>query len=426
MTISESHARPARADAGAAAFAEPTAKVTGRWISLWSLANFMVTGLVFGASSILGPQLAQAIDPENKVGTMAVAGILAGIIPVVGGPLFGALSDRTTARRGRRHPWILLGAFGTAAVFAVQAVQTTVAGYLITSILLGCFIAILTTSIVAVIPDDVPVGQRATVSAWGGAVGGSVGLLFGTALVAVAVTGLTAGYTTMAVLLVVGVVPFAVFTRGAALDRADRPSWRWGAFFRTLWVSPRRHPDFWWAIGGRFLFFLANGLFSTYLFFFLQDSVHYPDPAVGVLILTTVYVVFAALSSVPVGRLSDRLRKRKNITIVSAAAQAAACVVLAVSQTWTAAIVGAVLLGVGFGVYSAVDQALVTEVLPTAAGRGKDMGLITMTSTLATLLTPAIAAPVILHLGGYAGLFLLAAVVGVLSAVLVRPIKSVR
>lgn len=408
------------------ALAEPTRRVSARWIALWSLANFMMNGLLFGAGSILGPKLAEKIDPTNKIGVMALAGVLAGLIPLVANPLVGALTDRTTSRWGRRHPWILAGGLGTAVVFAVQALQTTVTGYLLTSLASGCLIAILGTALIAVVPDEVPIRQRATVSAWGGAVGGSAGLLVCTALVAVVVTDVSAGYAAMAALIAIGVLPFALFTRGVRLSRDDRPAFSLGRLFASLWVNPRREPDFWWAMGGRFLFFLANGLFTTYLYFFLQDAVHYPNPSVGVLILNAIYVVLASVAAVPLGRLSDRLLRRKNLTIVSASFQAAACLVVALLPTWTGAIAGSVLLGLGFGVYMSVDQALVTEVLPKATGRGKDLGLINMTVTLAALLAPAIAAPVLLGLGGYTTLFALAAVLGVGSAVLVQPIRKVR
>lgn len=414
------------AEPGGSALAEPTTRISARWVGLWSLANFVMTGALFGAGSILGPRLAERVDPANKIGILALGGVLAGVVPLVAGPLFGALSDRTTARRGRRHPWILLGGLGAAAAFALQAVQTSVAGYLIAAALSGAVIGLLSTGLAAVIADDVPVTQRATVSAWGGAVGGSLGLLVCSALAAVVVTGVTSGYLTMAALILLGTLPFALLTRGVRLRPAERPPAVRGRALRTLWVSPREHPDFWWAMGGRFCFFLANGLFTTYLYFFLQDSVHHADPGVGVLVLNTVYVLCASAASVPLGRISDRLLRRKKITIVSAALQAVACGVLALSQTWNAALLGAVLLGVAFGVYSSVDQALVTQVLPRAAGRGKDLGLINTTVTLAALLSPAIAAPVLLHLGGYPSLFWLAGAVGIVSAVLVQPIRSVR
>lgn len=407
------------------ALAQPVRRVRPSWVVLWSLANFAVTGVVFGARSIVEPQLVQRIDPEHKVSTMAIAGVLAGLVPLVASPLFGALSDRTRSSRGRRHPWLLVGTLGTAFAFAVLSFQTSVGGFLLVSVVAGATIAVLGTSLVAVIPDEVPVTQRATVSAWGGVAGGSLGLLVCTALVAVVITGPSAGYLAGAVVLAAGVLPFALLTRGSRLRRQDAKVARSNGVFTQLLVSPRRYPDFWLAMAGRFLFFLANGLFSSYLFFFLEDSVGYADPAVGVLILNAVFVLCAVVASVPIARRSDQLVRRKRFTIVSAAFQVAACALLAASPTWPAAIAGAVLLGIGFGVYSAVDQALVTEVLPRPAQRGKDMGLINTTFLLAMVLTPAIAGPVILYLGGYAGLFALAAVIGAVAAILVQPIRGV-
>ena len=76
-----------------------------------------------------------------------------------------------------------------------------------------------------------------------------------------------------------------------------------------------------------------------------------------------------------------------------------------------AAYVGAVVLGIGFGAYTAVDFALITEVLPEAADRAKDLGVINIANALPQVLAPVLAAAV-LGLGlGYPGLYLLAAAV---------------
>lgn len=282
------------------------------------------------------------------------------------------------------------------------------------------------TALSATVPDDVPVGQRATVSAWANGVAASVGLLAGTALVTVVITDVTAGFLSAAVLLVALTVPFVWLTRGVRLEVTEQPAVTWRRLFASLWVSPRRHPDFAWALGGRFCFFLANGLGTLFLYFYLEDAVHHPDPAFGLMLLTAIYVVFAAMASVPFGRISDRLRSRKKITMVSAALQGVACVVLAVSQTWPAAIAGAVLLGCGFGVYSAVDQALVTELLPAASQRAKDLGIITVAASVAGIAASAIAPVVISQLGGYPVLYWLAGAVALVSAAMVQPIRSVR
>ena len=90
-----------------------------------------------------------------------------------------------------------------------------------------------------------------------------------------------------------------------------------------------------------------------------------------------------------------------------------------------AALAAAALAGLGFGVYLSVDAALVTQVLPSAAGRAKDLGLINIASSGPQVLAPAIAAPLVSQLGGYPSLYLTVAVVVVTGSVLVQQIRSV-
>jgi MFS family permease len=104
---------------------------------------------------------------------------------------------------------------------------------------------------------------------------------------------------------------------------------------------------------------------------------------------------------------------------------AAAAVLLALWPSWPAAIAAAGLAGLGFGVYLSVDAALVTQVLPSAAGRAKDLGLINIANSGPQVLAPAIAAPLVSQLGGYRSLYLTVAVVVVTGSVLVRQIRSV-
>lgn len=99
--------------------------------------------------------------------------------------------------------------------------------------------------------------------------------------------------------------------------------------------------------------------------------------------------------------------------------------ILAFWPTWTGALVGAVVLGTGFGVSLSVDFALLTEVLPSARDRAKDLGVISIANSLPQVLAPVIAAPVVKYLGGYSVLYGLAAAVTLLGAVLVRQIRTV-
>lgn len=103
----------------------------------------------------------------------------------------------------------------------------------------------------------------------------------------------------------------------------------------------------------------------------------------------------------------------------------AATLLLAVWQTWTGAVVASLVLGLGFGVYTAVDFALLTDVLPTAEDRGKDLGVINIANALPQVLAPVVAAPVVTHFGGYTTLYALAGALALAGSVLVRRIRSV-
>lgn len=162
-----------------------------------------------------------------------------------------------------------------------------------------------------------------------------------------------------------------------------------------------------------------------YLLYYLRDRLHYGDPDQGVLILTAVNGVTLLCTVVVAGAASDRVGRRKPFVIWSGVLMAAATAALSGWQTWPGAIVAAAVLGVGFGVFTSVDFALMTDVLPRAMDRGKDLGVINVANSLPQVAAPALAAPIVTYLGGYRALYLVAAVIGLAGALLVRRIRSV-
>lgn len=345
------------------------------------------------------------------------------VVSLAANPFFGALSDRTTARRGRRSPWIVAGAAGGALSLLVlggaSGLWVMTLGWCLVQLTLNAAFAAVT----AAVPDRVPRFQRGAVGGWIGAAQ-ILGAVVGTGL-ATAAGGIAAGYTACAVFTLAGVLPYVLRHRDLRLAPADRPVWSWGSFARGFWLSPRRHPDFAWAWLTRFLINLSNALVILYLLYYLRDRLHYDDPEQGVLILTAVDSV-ALLATVVVGGVwSDRVGRRKPFVRWSGVLMAVATGVLAVWQTWPSTIVVAALLGVGLGVFMSVDFALMTDVLPTALDRGKDLGVINVANALPQVAAPAIAAPIVTHLGGYRVLYGVAAVVGLAGAVLVGRIRGV-
>jgi MFS family permease len=103
---------------------------------------------------------------------------------------------------------------------------------------------------------------------------------------------------------------------------------------------------------------------------------------------------------------------------------AVAALMLAAATVLPMTFVAAFVLGLGYGWYLAVDQALITQVLPTAEDRARDLGVINIANTAPQILAPVFAAPLVTLLG-YPALFGATAIVMVLAGILVRFIRSV-
>jgi MFS family permease len=412
------------------ALAEPTHHVRRGWITGLVVANLGMWMAYLTPLNVLLPLQLQDITPRHKVAALAVVTGLGALASGLATPLVGALSDRTTdafglgALRGRRHRWTLGMALLGALSLAVLAVQKSVAGVAVLWVAFCFFQNGQYASLSAAVPDRVPVAQRATVSGWAG-MQHALGLVVGSLLVIDVLTGLVSGYLMLALLLVGLALPFVLLTGDHSLAREHRSPLSWRTLARSLWVSPRTHRDFAWAWATRFLVALAVSMGTLYLLYFLRDAVHYPQPKQGLLILIVIYTGGVVLSAIAGGIVSDRLRRRKAVVTVATAIVTAGALLLTVVETWQAAIAAAVLFGVGYGTYLAVDAALITEVLPAASDRAKDLGVINIAIVCPAAIAALIAAPVV-SFGGYPTLFGATAAVATAGAILVWRIKSVR
>ncbi|WP_214404727.1 MFS transporter [Pseudonocardia lacus] len=405
------------------ALAEPTRRVGAGWVGAFSLAWVgMYVGL-YGAIQILLPMQTEALAPADKEAALALVLGAGAAFSLVANPLFGALSDRTTSRWGRRVPWIVVGTVGGALSLGVLAAAGTIAvvvvGWCLVQTLLNASYAALSASV----PDQVPPDQRGTAAGYVG-LALIVGVAVGTGL-AVLGGSTAAGYLACAAFMLVATVPYLLLRRDTALDRAHRAPWSWAGFLRGFWIDPRRYPDFGWGWLTRFLINLGNSIALLYLFFYLKDAVGVPDPETGVLIATGVDLAAMLVAVVLTGMWSDRVGRRRVFVLAGGTLMAIASFMIAFWPTWTGVLVAAAVLGLGFGAYTSVDFALLTQVLPSSTDRAKDLGVLNIASSLPQVIAPAVAAPIVTGLGGYPVLYGVAGVVGLAGAVLVYRIKSV-
>jgi MFS family permease len=411
------------------ALAEPAAPVSKRWVFGLGL-GFMGLWMASGTPlQIILPKQVQHYAPHDKFLVLGLVHALGAIAAIVATPLVGALSDRTTdARsllrlRGRRHRWTLGMAVLAAISLALLSVQTTVIGILGLWLLFSIFNNGQYASLSAAIPDHVPVSQRATVAGWVG-MPQALGLVIGVELVARVFGGKTTGYPLLAICLLLFVLPFVFSSQDPPLSAEHREPFSARDLLRAFRIDLRAYPDFGWAWATRFLVSLATSMGTLYLYYFLRDQVHYPHPTDGLATLIVIYTACVVVTAIVGGRISDRIGKRKMIVTVSGLLVAVAAVLLTFVQTWSATEVAAIIFGTGFGAYLAVDQAMITQVLPSAETRGKDLGLINIAISGPAAVGGLLAA-LIVTLTGYHGLYAATTVVAVLGATLVWRIKSV-
>jgi len=100
---------------------------------------------------------------------------------------------------------------------------------------------------------------------------------------------------------------------------------------------------------------------------------------------------------------------------------------IAIASDFNGFLVGMAIGGLGFGMYMAVDLALVADVLPDTDNAAKDLGVLNIAGALPSSIAPAIA-PAILAIGGgsYGFLYAVAGVCALIGALTILPVKRVR
>ncbi|WP_029151280.1 MFS transporter [Microbacterium indicum] len=366
-------------------------------------------------------------DPAALLQPVLSIGALGALIA---NPLAGALSDRTRTRWGRRRPWLLSGVIvflGGLAWVAFSEDQTS----LIFAWLL-CQLAANTTlaSLVASFADNVPQFQRGLGSSLI-AVAQNVAILGGTYLTVFFVGNMPVLFILPGIIAVIAIVIYT-FTCKDELPTYKLKPFTWLNLISSFWTNPIKNPDFglaWWS---RFAIILATFMFTTYRLLYMQDHIglSLQDATAAVALGVLYYTIALLVGTAIAGRLSDRLGRRKIFVGGSTALFGVGLVILAHADDVAHFYIAEVVMGLAYGIYLAVDQALVIDVLPNADLPGKDLGVINIANALPQSIAPAIG-PLFLGIGvsdnsNYTALLWAAGVVCVLGALAVIPIKKVK
>ncbi|MHC9043230.1 MFS transporter [Microbacterium saperdae] len=403
-----------------------------RWLWFAYPLALIGVGAIWGAvlQILLARQVAEIVtDPRASAGALGLVVSASSIVAVFAQPVMGRLSDVTRVKiLGRRNFWILFGGIAAGAALVATALTSNL-------VLLGIAwaIAIIPISVVqaaltAVLPERVPLSRRGRMSGLvgmstilGGVVGAIIASLAGSIVVA---------YLLVAVFVVLTSAVFALTTKDFVHPVVlQKPTAEERKNSRRL-PGFRAYPDFWWTFLGRFTLILGYFFFSSFGLYMLRDYIKVGDgsidaatfavaPAVGLSSLFT--LVFALVG----GLLVDKFGKVRIFVAIASLIFVPAALLLIFSATYPAYLVASGIIGAAFGTYLAVDQVLITRVIPSTANAARDLGVLNVANSAPQVIAPVIAGGIIAATGNYQILFIIMIVLIVIAAATLRFIKSV-
>jgi MFS family permease len=372
--------------------------------------------------------------PRTQQGT--ALGVVIGIGGFVGfalPPLVGLYSDRLTTRWGRRRPIIVAGTLGAVVGLLVLMTTHSYAQLAIGYFILQVFFNAAGAAYAGLVPDVVPDGEFGRAS---GFLATMVQIGSGAGLAVTAV--ITGSIYPLAYLLLgagalLSTIPTLLAARGEGLVAIARaPSRPFGEAVRDF-LRPLAGGDFMWVVLTRL--FVSAGISSVayFLFDFFRDVTQVKDPGSFVSVWFLVVLGTAVPFGLLAGAYSDRLGRKRFVYISGFAQGLVALVFIILFPTNLILVFGAaVLYGVGYGCYYAVDWALACDTLPDRDHAAKDMGLFHVALTFPQTLVPVTMGVLLDHFNkqspnsGYRVIFSFAVVFLLLGTVLVSRIRSVR
>lgn len=412
----------------------------------WFGSNF-----VWGA--LLGPVLAkqmEALSPQDSAKYLGYLYSL-GALPALLIPLFlGPLSDRCTHPMGRRRPFILVGGIvgviGLVGLLMASKIGSVGLFFMMYFVLqTGSNTALAAYS--GVIPDLVPEDQRGTASGYM-AFMSQISTLFGAVLGGKLVADSDIGGVVQAadptgvyvmLMAVYGLFLYLSFL-GIKENRlvGEIPKFDAVSYLKSLWIDPRKYPDFAWVWITRAMMMFGFYAIQPFILYFLRDMTHVAHPETDAGKVFGVILLFATVSAVLGGWISDRTG-RKPVVYVASGIIAAMSLAFIFCTNLTQVLVAGVLFGLGYGAYISVDWALGTDVLPRKEDAGKDMAVwhvsMTLPQQIAPLLAgallnlhklPGVTKPVHYERSGYTIVFIAAAICFTLGGVWLKNVRGAK
>ena len=410
---------------------------TGRPLSKANAVRFGAGFLAFGVlwmsglgivSAVLLPMHYKSIDGISADALVGIVKAFTAVASLVANLMFGNFSDRSRSRFGRRTPWIIFGAvLGGVTLFLTGTTHNAV---LLTFFYCACMFGLncMIAPVVAILSDRVPSKIRGTMSAFYGA-GSTIGSPIGTMLGALFIKNLTPGFAVAGVLMLLGgVVAVIIIPKEQPADFLPKDE----GSLKDVLVSFRPPKfdtahDFYKAFVGRFCMLISYQMISVYQLYIIQNYIgqSVDESAVTVSVVSMITMVMTLVGSFISGPVSDLIGRRKVPVVVASVLFAIGIAMPWLIPSSLGMYLFAGIAGLGYAVYSAVDQALLVDVLPSKEEAGKDLGILNMATTLGQMCGPIIMSSIVVALG-YSFAFPVAIALAIVGCFFIMAIKKVK
>lgn len=422
----------------AAAEKDPSlSPATGKPLDKVTIARFGAGFIIFGVlwmsglgivSAVLLPMHYKTIEGVNPDALIGIVNAFTAVASLIANLMFGNFSDRSRSRFGRRTPWILFGAvLGGVTLFLTGTTHNAV---LLTIFYCACMFGLncMIAPMVAILSDRVPSGIRGTMSAFYGA-GATIGSPIGTMLGALFIKNLIPGFAVAGVLMFLGgVVSMLIMPKEESADFLPKDE----GSLKDVLVSfrpPAFHGahDFYKAFVGRFCMLVSYQMIAVYQLYIIQNYIgqSVDESAVTVSVVSMVMMVMSLVGSFISGPVSDIIGRRKVPVVVASVLFAIGIAMPWVFPSSMGMYLFAGIAGLGYAVYSAVDQALLVDVLPNKEEAGKDLGILNMATTLGQMCGPIVMSALVVNLG-YNFAFPTSIALAIIGCFFIMAIKKVK
>ena len=354
------------------------------WSALWTF--ILVVALPHQVQNIVGN-----LGKGRALGGLMVAG---GIVSIVEPPLVGYLSDRTASPFGRRRPYIFCGSILLAVCVLLLPYCRSMTSLTLTYVAVQIFSNVSSSCYLGLIPDIIPhqqlgaaSGAMGALSALGQLIGSSAGVFVGRIGFPMLYTYLSALHLVMMCVTVFSVVEeqddgsLQNIPRVAGMNRTDPTGGvgqRKRACLEDFFSTVVSNADFRWVVLTRLFYNMGIYSVQEFLQYFVADVLRLKgwSPSTEVAALFVPLLLGGLVSAYVNGYLSDRWGGRRKIFIyVAGGLQAVICILLGFTRRFEMALILSFLFGMAYGAFSAIDFAMVCDVLPNSRALARDLGI---------------------------------------------------